>query len=319
MNSHSYSIPGYRQIGSRILLTDTGCAPCHPDQLEGAEQEALLDRVSSSWNLVEECKPHVSRPVSSTTPTRTEEWAGLKRWFLSHHLFITQLSLLVGCLTTAASLASEDAQLAAHWANLAARLRRGCGALFLYGISVEPVSEIYVGTIRKEMPPAFSGFWIRERHSFQPALNHFLRSFSEDAEDKVLACAWQAWDIADQRYHELHERSMYLAVPNGNSLADEYRKAHNNKPHKILDGEFEQYDRWFAIDRSPTVSRLEYVHQYLDLVERAVADLTTGHRLEAPVLSDLLDGFRAAMVVFGHWAGPVSETSKFYPRELRGE
>jgi len=239
---------------------------------------------------------------------------------LSHHLFITQLALLAACLTTAASSASLNAQLAAHWANLAARLRRGCGALFLYGISVEPVSAIYADTIRSDMPPAFSGFWIRERqHSFQPALNRFLRIFPEHAEDNLRARARQGWDSADRRYHELHERSMHLAVPNGDSLADEYRKAHNGKPHKILAAEFEEYDRWFAIDRSPSVSRLEYVHQYLDLVERAVADLTTGHRLEAPVLSELLDGFRAAMVVFGHWAGPVSETSKFYPRDLRGE
>jgi hypothetical protein len=169
------------------------------------------------------------------------------------------------------------------------------------------------------MPPAFSGFWIRERqHYFQPAMVRFVRTFPTDTDDKFRAGVQRNWAIADRRYHELHERSMYLAVPDGKSLAGQYRQE-NGKPHRISDEEFRQYDAWFCIERSSDVNRLDYVFQVCDLIERAIADLMSGHRLDALVMSELLDGMKAAMVVFGHWAGPVPERSRFYPKCLRGE
>jgi hypothetical protein len=169
------------------------------------------------------------------------------------------------------------------------------------------------------MPPAFSGFWIRERQfGFQPALVRFERTFPTDPSDKFNLSPGNQWEIADARYHKLHEDSMYAAVPDGRSLASQYRDA-TGKPHRIKDEEYRQYDSWFCIERSASIDRLDYIFQSCDLIERVVADLMSGHRLEIGVLTDLLDGLRATIVVFGSWVGPISERSKFYPKYLRGE
>ena len=313
------NISGFRRIQSRILLTETGQAPISPARLDTDEQEGVLERLSRSWSFVEGCTTDAYRTVSHTELTDTESWSGLKRWFLSHHLFISELTLVAQCLNESVDRLQSDSRQAKDWASLASRLRKGCGALFLYGIEFEPCSTIYSDAIRSDMPPAFSGYWIRERqHSFQPALNRFRRTFPTDHDDTFLRSIRTNWDSADGRYHELHILSMHLAVPDGNSLAGQYRLEHG-KPHRISDAEFCEYDRWFFIERSPRVNRLDYIFQFCDLVERAVADLMIGHRLEAPVLRELLDGFRAAMIVFGNWAGPVAESSRFYPKFLRGE
>ncbi len=311
-------ICGYRKLQSRILFSEDGQVPETPLCLDDREQDALFDRLSRCWDLVETCPITGGTLAVRPTPTSTEKWSGLKRWFQSHHLFILELALTGHCLAEAVRQSTDPHQ-AKLWANLASRLRKGCGALFLYGIDFQPCSEIYCDAIRSSMPPAFSGFWIRERQQgFQPALVRFLRTFSLDTADKFNSSPGNNWTIADERYHKLHLDSMYAAVPDGKSLASQYRQE-TGKPHRIKDEEFRQYDSWFCIDRGAGVDRLDYVFQCCDLIERAVADLMTGHRLEPSVVMDLLGGLKAAIVVFGEWAGPVPERSRFYPKCLRGE
>jgi hypothetical protein len=307
----------YRQIQSRILFTEDGSVPAVPLCLDIEEQDALLDRISRVWELVESCSYSGCRLPERSTPTVTERWNGLKRWFLSHHLFISQLALTGFCLKESVERSAKIKE-ATYWASLASRLRKSCGALFLYGIDFKPCAALYSGAIRSNMPPAFSGFWIRERqHYFQPAHVRFTRTFPVSL-DRFNLNPNNRWAIAEKRYHELHEQSMYAAVPDGKSLSAEYREQ-NGKPHRISEEQFHDYDLWFCIERSATINRLHYIFQTLDLIERAVADLMSGHRLDAQVTSELLDGWKAAMVIFGYWAGPVPERSRFYPKYLRGE
>lgn len=313
------NIEGYRRLQQRILLPVTGKAPSDP--LCGTEeQEAALARVERTWQLIGHYPSAADRQEGFAAPTETEIWIALKRWFASHHLFIPQLALAGYCLFEAArAREAEDAEAALYWTRLAARLRKGCGALFMYGVDFSPCATIYCEAIRKNMPEAFSGFWIRERqHCFQPALRQFSCACPAGSDDESCRALRDEWSAAERRYHELHEQSMYLAVPDGMSLARSYRHE-TGKSHAITELEFQSYDAWFCIDRSDELTRLEYVFQVCDVIERVVTDLAAGHRLETGVLHQLLDGAKAAMVVFGQWAGPVSERSRFYPRSLRGE
>jgi hypothetical protein len=311
-------ITDYRKIQSRILFTLTGEIPVTPLCLNPEEQDALLDRLTRSWELIDACPTAREPSAIRDVQTSTEKWMGMKRWFLSHHLFITLLALTSFCLREA-TRACEDTKEAARWAALASRLRRGCAALFLYGIDFQPCVALYCIGIRQDMPPAFSGYWIRERQkAFQPALLRFQRTFDFIAQDKFEKTPRNNWEAADARYHELHERSMYRAVPDGKSLSAIYRQE-NKKPQRISDEQFEIYDTWFCIDRQPDVTRLDYVFQTCDLIERIIADLMTGHRLEGDILRELLIGCRAAIMIFGDWAGPVPPGSRFYPKYLNGE
>lgn len=306
----------YRQIQSRVLFTEDGSVPDKALCLDCEEQDALLDRISRLWELVERCHSSVSTISQRSKPTATEKWNGIKRWFLSHHLFITQLALTGFCLKESVTH-SANINKADFWAKQASRLRTSCGALFLYGIDFAPCPALYCGAIRSNMPAAFSGFWIRERQQyFQPAHVRFTKTFPVSSETSFNP--HNRWAIADKRYHELHVQSMYAAVPNGKSLSAEYREQHG-KPHRISEEQFREYDLWFCIDRTVEVNRLDYIFQTLDLIERTVADLMSGHRLDAQILSELLDGWKATMVIFGYWAGPVPERSRFYPKYLRGE
>ena len=311
------NITEYRQTQSRIILSSTGHAPHHALSLDVSEQEALFDRLSSVWSLIDICASTGNRLADRDTPTNTEKWIGLKRWFLSHHMFITQLALNAFCLKEATRAADINA--AARWTDLASRLRRGCGALFLYGIDFQPCPTLYDNAIRNDMPTAFSGFWIRERQDvFRTALEDFLLVFKTVTDDKFKKTPRNIWAAADARYHELHKQSMYEAVPDGKSLFAQYIQEHG-KRHIISEQEFQQYDSWFCIDRKSDINRLDFMFQSCDLIERVVADLMSGHRLERPVLKELLDGLRATIVVCGDWAGPVPLGSRFYPKNLRGE
>jgi hypothetical protein len=313
-------IDGYRQLQQRLLLTASGQVPVVPLDLSREEQEAALDRISRVWQFIEQYPASGQQPSAPLLPTAAETWAGLKRWFLSHHLFIPTLALTGHCLTEAVqAMRGGLRERVQDWVRLASRLRKGCGSLFLYGLDFKPCVVIYCGAIRSNMPPAFSGFWIREReHCFQPALVSFFNTFPLHTADDLCERLRNDWAIADQRYHELHERAMLLAVPNGKSLADIYRDE-TGKCHRITEQEFEHYDTWFCIERSPDLTRLDYIFQVCDVAERVVADLMVGQRLETAVLTELLDGIKAAIVVFGRWVGPVPEPSRYYPKCLRGE
>lgn len=312
-------IEDYRKLQQRILLSTTGSVPTlaiNDDQ----EQESALAKISRTSHLIERYPTDIEASSSLLVPTECESWAAMKRWFSSHHLFIPQLALTGHCLNQVViAKKSGSPEEARYWMKLASRLRKGCGALFLFGIDFSPCTAIYCETIRKNMPEAFSGFWIRElQHCFLPALKEFSNVCPANASDQFAQMLRDEWKTADRRYRELHEQSMYRAVPDGVSLARTYRHE-TGEHHSITETEFQIYDTWFCIDRSDQLTQLEYIFQVCDVIERVVADLASGHRLETCVSNQLLEGAKAAMVVFGQWAGPVRETSAFYPKCFRGE
>lgn len=312
-------IEDYRRLQQRILLPVSGGVPSVALRGDG-DQESALSRIDRTWRLIEHYPLPEGKPSGLLVPSESESWSALKRWFSSHHLFIPQLALTGYCLGKV-TRASEDRrpEQARYWMSLAARLRKGCGALFMFAVDYSPCSAIYGEVIRKNMPVAFSGFWIRERqHYFLPALRQFSSACPGSSTEEMCLTLRKEWSAAERRYHELHEQSMYLAVPDGVSLARSYRHE-TGKGHEITEREFQSYDTWFSIDRGSELTRLEYIFQVCDVIERVMADLVSGHGLEVGIAREILDGAKAAMVVFGQWAGPVSERSAFYPKSLRGE
>src|SRR5881394_4016739 len=311
-------IDDYRRLQQRIRLTSCGHAP-EMAITEFTQQESALARIDRTWRLVEQF-PLGLQEESTVIAKDNEAWIAMKRWFTSHHLFIPELALTGYCLKKVVrARTNEEPDRAQYWMNLAASLRKGCASLFLYGVGFEPCAEVYGTVIRPNMPEAFSGFWIRERQNcLVDAMKVFSSNCPATAKDPLAQTLRGTWAAAEKRYHQLHRQSIFLAVPDGISLARDYQKL-TGEAHVITEQEFQSYDVWFCIDRCDAVTRLDYTFQVCDVIERLVADLASGHRLERAVVKDLLNGARAAMVVFGQWAGPVSERSSFYPKYLRGE
>lgn len=326
---------GYRVREKKIALPQDGTTPTVPETVGKEEQQVLLAWISCLWRAVEVVgRTSQHRMIAESAPTGAETFLGWKRWLLSHHFFIPLLAMIGHALSSAANAMRDGRrQQVREWVDLASRMRRGCGALFMYSIDFQPCSTIYCRHIRSQMPAAFSGYEIRERQSsFQPAVELFHDTFPKCATETLAQEMRSLWIAADVRYHELHERCMVQAVPGRaaevvgektsagrpESLRAAHRREHGEVP-PIGEDAYQEYDRWFAIERRPDVTRLDYVYQVCDIIERLLADLMVGHRLEATVRDELLDSMKAALVVFGRWAGPVQETSPFYPKYLRGE
>ena len=317
-------VNAYRRTSHRMVLSVNGAVPAeHLKKLTPAEKDVALGRLDGIWTTFSRVqpfsadKPH-SSPVESTL---CEANVAMKRWFYSHHLFIPQLSELAHCLDRAVDEYSEsDTSRTRKWIGLACKIRKGCGALFIYGTDFEPCSSIYCNTIRNGMPPGFSGFWIRERNNcLQPAVVRFQAALSSwECVSSGCKDFRSMWAAADTRYHELHVQSMQTTVQDGKSLAKAYREE-NGRAHCISEQEFSQLDEWFCIDRREHLTRLDYISQICDLLERIAGDLFSGHRLHSSVLSELVDSVKAVLVIFGDWIGVVPETSRFYPRTWRGE
>lgn len=322
--------PGLDQFRGRfqkLVLPPSGKVPLNRGPLGREEQSATLSWIASMWQLLTIQEPETQkRSHNVTVPTGIETWLGFKRWFLSHHLFIPQLALIAHSLEEAvkASRAGDHAS-AWTWTDLASRMRRGCGSLFMYSVDFVPCKDIYCERIRRRMPRAFSGYEIRERHySLQPAVAAFNCSFPQASSSDFTRKIRGLWIQADLRYHELHQLCMFQAVPvtagqaTPESLRQNYIK-NNHKTPKITKTKAARYDNWFCIERKAGITRSSYIFQICDVMERIFADLMVGHRLENTVRADLFDGMKAALVVFGHWAGAVHEDSPFYPKYLRGE
>lgn len=317
----------YRGRFQKTNLSRSGEIPFGSDPISPEEHNATLSSVTSLWELISTANGSAQRRSRDLTiPTAAESWLGFKRWILSHHLFIPTLALIGHCLTeTVRSTQLGQPLCAIEWAQLAARMRKGCGALCVYGIDFEPCSEIYCTQIRSQMPAGFTGYEIRERqHVLQPAIALFLQSFPASPEQEFSKHVRTFWLEADYRYHELHQSCMLMAVPPPpgrgvpQSLRQQYLKE-NGEAHKITEEEFSEYDRWFGLERSNHLTRLDYVFQISEVMERILADVMVGHRLQDSVFRELLDGMRAVLVVFSTWAGKITETSPFYHRYLRGE
>lgn len=326
---------GYRVREKKLALPEDGVTPTAPETVDGAEQQVLLSWISCLWQVVEVVSRISQRRMNAgSAPTGAEMFLGWKRWILSHHFFIPLLAMVGHALSNAAQAMREGRrEQARESVDLASRMRRGCGTLFIYSVDFQPCSEIYCGQIRSHMPPAFSGYEIRERqNTFQPGVEAFSDAFPKGSSEIFVKEMRSMWIAADLRYKELHERCMVQAVPAAvvevdgkrssagrpESLRAAHRREHGEVP-QIGEEAYKEYDRWFAIERRSDVTRLDYVYQVSDIIERILGDLLVGHRLEAAIVDELLDSMKAVLVVFGRWAGPVQETSPFYPKCLRGE
>src|SRR5262245_12658885 len=301
------TVDEFRQLHSRILLTSTGRVPPAPLTLAPCERQMAFERLARGWRLLEHAAgASCSRDQIPDLPTRTETWDGMRRWFLGHHAFIPLMAINGYCLEAVADASDAGRpDEARSWAALASRLRVGPGALIRYGIDFLPCTSIYGSAIRSGMPEAFSGFWIRERQfGFQPAHVRFCRAFPPQHPDRAVVRLRADMDAAHHRYHALHAEVMRLAVPDGQSLAAEYHRIHG-RMHEIADAEFDAYDAWFCIERRSELTRLEYLLQTCDVLERLVADLLAGSRLERSVVAEILSGLTAAFIVFGGWVAAL--------------
>jgi hypothetical protein len=273
---------------------------------------------------------HQRRISQESVCTRAETHLGWKKWILSHHYFIPLLAMTGHTLSSAAEAMRDGRQEEARKATDAAcRMRRGCGAAVLYSVDFQPCSEIYCSQIRSQMPPAFSGFEIRERQNgYQPALAQFNSEFSKNSTDPFVEEMRAMWIAADVHYRQLHERCMLKAVASKENAEDPgqgkpeslraaHRREHGEVP-PIKEENYATYDRWFGIDRQEHFTWLDYVHEICDVIERVLADLMVGHRLEADTVDELMDSMRAVLTVFKEQISSSNETFFSCPQKLQG-
>lgn len=323
----------YRRKWQKLTLGPNGAIPDDWGQDHNAEetQKAILSTISLLWDSVAlVLSPrHFGNPWPQNL-TVVEIWKARKRWMLSHDLFIPFLSLIGHSLDQAVTALQDRKRTEVmEWVRRASDMRLGCGSLFMYSVQFTPCTQIYCSDIRPDMPEAFSGFEIRERaFCSEPAIVAFLKLFRARTEDPICTEAVKIWTEADRKYHEEHVRCMKAAVPleagrtTPESLLQKFNHEHSTEQHRchgIAEERFQEYDHWFGIERAE-ITRLDFVLQVSECMERIVADLLLrGHSLERQVLQNLVAGMRAALLVFATWAGPVAETSPFFPKSYRGE
>jgi hypothetical protein len=323
-------VDSYRMREKKIALPQDGMVPTIPEGVAPEEQEALRDWISRLSRSAELAGVMSQRRIDTgLSPTRAEIVLGWKKWILSHHFFIPMLTLTGHALSTAAeSMRAGQREVARKAVEAASRMRRGCGALFLYSVDFQPCSEIYCSHIRNQMPPAFSGYEIRERQNgYQPAVALFNSAFPKNDTDSFVNEMRSMWVAADMRYHELHERCMVQAVTSNASEAEgkqpvkpeslraAHRREHGEVP-PIREESYQEYDRWFAIERREDITWVDYVYEVCDVIERVLADLMVGHRLEATIVNELVDSVQAVLAVFGEQVNTSIEMFSFCPQEL---
>jgi hypothetical protein len=303
---------------ARLILPADGRVPC-PPAVSRRENTIWQSPVSQALALVANAMPHrAPRLPDFELPSEAERERGWKRWLLSHHLFVPTMAFTGYCLerTAEAIAAGRVNNEATHWLECAAKLRRGCGALFLYGVDFEPCAAIYCGHIRSRMPPAFSGYQIRERQTaFLPGLTAFRESSCRSGAQPLHARLHDLWVESDIRYHECHQRCIMRSVspapcPHAaarqeaasnvpESLRAAYRRHHGKVP-EIDESAFNQFDVWFGIERREGFRWTEYAGQVARIVQEIVADLEAGHRLDNDVTADLFDSMNAVLALLGH-------------------
>jgi hypothetical protein len=186
----------------------------------------------------------------------------------------------------------------------------------VYGCDFHPTQPIYGIYIRSKMPEAFSGFWLREWIRVREAREAWETLMITTQGPEVLELE-RAVRQGLQAYHAYHGRVMRTAVPDGQSLAQNYHKLNGCK-HAVAEHEFAIYDLWFRVQRVAQ-TQWGFVGCACREFGKTIGEIKQSNFLPEEVISDLQLGFRAALRVFGAWLGPIPITSKYYPRTLRGE
>lgn len=314
------------------LILPADGRPPSPSAAAQPENGFYRSRISLARQFVENAASHRAPTLPDfEVASENECQHGWKRWLLSHHLFIPTLALTGYCLEHVAEAVAKRANDDAFcWLESAARLRRGCGALFLYGVDFEPCSAIYCEQIRPRMPKAFSGYQIRERqNAFLPGLTAFRESLGQFVEHTVGARLHDLWVESDIRYHEYHQRCMLRAVSlsAGSQAATEdstsgipeslraaYRRHHGNVP-EIDDTALNEFDLWFGIERRQGLTWMDYTEQVTGVLRDIVADLEAGHRLDPNVTADLFDSMNSALALFDHGFGSSGQPNQRHTGE----
>jgi hypothetical protein len=304
----------------RLILPANGRPP-NPSAISQQENPLWHSPVSRARQSVESAMSHRAPTLPDfEVLSESECQRAWKRWLLSHHLFVPTLALTGYCLERAAeaiAAGAADAE-ASGWVESAAIFRRGCGALFLYGVDFEPCAPIYCGQIRAHMPPAFSGYQTRERQSaFLPGLAAFRESSSQAGAHALHARLHDLWIQSDTRYRECHQRCILRSVPlaggppaatqeatsgTPESLRAAYRRHHGKAP-EIDNNAFQEFDVWFGIDRREGLTWAGYAEQVAAVIEDIAADLEAGHRLDTNVTADLFDSMNLALTLFERGIG----------------
>jgi hypothetical protein len=312
----------------RLILPSDGRTPV-PSATENAFPHSCISRARQ---LVENAMSHPApRLPDFEVPSESECRHAWKRWLLSHHLFIPTMALTGYCLERAADAVAHGADHDAFcWLESAAKLRRGCGALFLYGVDFEPCSAIYCGQIRARMPKAFTGYQIRERqNALLPGLAAFRESLGRSGEHAAGARLHDLWVESDIRYHECHQRCMLRAVslpanpqPSHEdaapgipeSLRAAYRRHHGNVP-AIDESTLSEFDAWFGIERRQGLTWMAFTAQVTEVLQDIVTDLEAGHRLDPDVAADVFDSMKAALALFDHGIGSSAQPNQQHAGE----
>lgn len=306
---------GYRAL-YHIQLPPGGLVP--PDPLNTLEFDSSVELLQTVWgrSLVLDTTPNqiTQKPLAISQQEIARSW---KCWHLSHYAFCI-LSELLSHSYQQIGIVTPDRRLLHEWARRISSLWAAAGGLMIYGCDFEPLEQIYGGILRPQMPPAFSGFWLREWNAVYSAMVEWNQYVTLHSEDKAIAAASETIKQGLKLYHQHHFDVMRRAVPDGTSLAAQYKQQHDGCPHQVTEDEFACYDSWFHIERS-VASRELLLPIAVTILNKVMTDIAAGHYFAPQIIHDITHGVRAAIEIFGGWLGCIPETSRFYHKSLRGE
>lgn len=309
------SDPDYRLTLRPIDLPDNGRVPALPIPiLPVTEFDGWLSMIGATWTKVHDLNNRrVLPPADGSSASELDRaW---RVWMLSHHAFFPVYALLAETYEEMANAgAAGDWRKAISLARRSADLNLAAGALLAFGIDFEPAAELYA-RLRSLMPPAFSGFWLREAEVLTESRGRWTGV--EVIQGTEIGDAIAIERQGRNKYHAYHVEIMHRTVPNGQSLRKTYAKESGCK-HEITLREFIEYDEWFRINRT-AMTRPDFVVSTCGAVAATTEEIMSGSRLDEKTIRDLIVGLDAVLCVLASWFGPVPETSIHSPRSARGE
>ncbi|MGH9822986.1 MAG: hypothetical protein ACREDR_07030, partial [Blastocatellia bacterium] len=236
-----------------------------------------------------------------------------KRWLQSHHSFFFNFALLSYSYDRLLdALDTPGASSQKIWADRISALWKAGGGLMRYGCDFEPLRLIYEGRIRVAMPPAFSGFWLREWEVLRAKLPVWQNIVVQKSTAE-LAALDRTIKAGFGVYSEHHDYVIHAAVTNGKSLAQDYAKQRRCLYH-ITEADFKVYDDWFLISRVEGLTRTEFMNTACDTFRDTLIELGAGHRLATAVIEEITGGVRAGVDIFREWLVPATEGSRYYSK-----
>ncbi len=185
---------------------------------------------------------------------------GWHLWMQSHHAFFFKFALLAHAYREANLIAATGGGgvRLRRWAERAGILWSGSGALMIFGCDFAPLQDLYCAHIRSGMPQAFSGFWLRERAAVHREMTQW-NAIVPTAQFRDVPAADAVIKAGRQIYHRYHGHVIRAAVPDGKSLAQEYREDTSALTPSAMSS-LECMIVGFVCLRTRDLSRLEFIH-----------------------------------------------------------